>query len=159
MYVSDAKNTGYTTVSNNTRRKHVEEDITLSAEVKSSEQSGVSTYDFTHMTRGKMLETVNQLIKSGQMSLDETSSLVLLMGPKMTASGNFVDASNEPVDFIASLKNSLTYNINAYFYKLCAFRSKFIETGEIYCMGFFNTVSYCFICIFAHHSTLVDLVF
>lgn len=110
MYVSDAKNTGYTTVSNNTRRKHVEEDITLSAEVKSSEQSGVSTYDFTHMTRGKMLETVNQLIKSGQMSLDETSSLVLLMGPKMTASGNFVDASNEPVDFIASLKNSLTYN-------------------------------------------------
>lgn len=110
MYVSDAKNTGYTTVSNNTRRKHVEEDITLSAEGKSSEQSGVSTYDFTHMTRGEMLETVNQLIKSGQMSLDETSSLVLLMGPKMTASGNFVDASNEPVDFIASLKNSLTYN-------------------------------------------------
>lgn len=110
MYVSDAKNTGYTTASNNTQRKRVEEDITSSVEVKPSEQSGVSTYDFTHMTRGNMLETVNQLIKSGQMNLDEASSLVFLMGPKMTASGEFVDASNEPVDFIASLKNSLAYN-------------------------------------------------
>lgn len=38
------------------------------------------TYDFTNITSGDLLETVNGLIRDGQMDLDETSSLLGFMG-------------------------------------------------------------------------------
>lgn len=71
---------------------------------------GIKQYDFTNMTRGQLRETVNNLIKNGEMSLDESSSLVFMMGPKLTESGNLIDASNEKVDAFALLKQSIAYN-------------------------------------------------
>jgi|GEM_PF-3375447 len=37
------------------------------------------SYDFTHMSPEHLLSTINELIKSGQMSLDETSALIFLI--------------------------------------------------------------------------------
>ncbi len=71
---------------------------------------GVTKYDFTNITRGDLLSTVNNLIKSGQMSLDESSSLVLLMGPKIGLDGSNIDASDEKVDVFSALKQSIAFN-------------------------------------------------
>ena len=71
---------------------------------------GVKKYDFTNISRGELLNTVNGLIKSGQMSLDESSSLVLLMGPKIGTDGSNIDVSDEKVDVFSMLQQSLAYN-------------------------------------------------
>jgi hypothetical protein len=73
--------------------------------------NNVSTYDFTNMTAPQMLQTVNSLIKSGRMSVEESSSLAGIMGfagasPLLGRSGQ----ANEPVDFITALKRQISYN-------------------------------------------------
>lgn len=82
------------------------------AQVSASDgaDSGVKRYDFTNISRGELLDTVNNLIKSGQMSLDESSPLVLLMGPKISLDGSNIDASNEKVDVFSMLKQSIAFN-------------------------------------------------
>jgi hypothetical protein len=75
--------------------------------------SGVSTYDFTNMTPANMLTTVNSLIKSGQMSLDESSSLVGMMGLAGASPQSFglaPNAANQPMDFMSSLRRMLSYD-------------------------------------------------
>ena len=44
------------------------------------------------------------------MSLDESSSLVLLMGPKIGTDGSNIDVSDEKVDVFSMLQQSLAYN-------------------------------------------------
>lgn len=82
------------------------------SEVSTSDgaDSGVKKYDFTNISRGELLNTVNNLIKSGQMSLDESTPLVLLMGPKIGLDGSNIDASSEKVDVFSMLKQSIAFN-------------------------------------------------
>jgi hypothetical protein len=75
-----------------------------------SADGGVKKYDFTNISRGELLDTVNNLIKSGQMSLDESSSLVMFMGPKIGLDGSNIDASDEKVDVFSMLKQSIAFN-------------------------------------------------
>jgi len=47
--------------------------------------SASTALDFTSMSRSDLRGTVNSLIKSGKLSLDDTSSLVGMMGPAATS--------------------------------------------------------------------------
>lgn len=63
---------------------------------------GVSSYDFTNMTRNEMKDFTQKLYKSGQMSFDELS-ILQLAGPlgKVGANGEFVpftDAERAQID-------------------------------------------------------------
>lgn len=66
-------------------------------------QNTLATYDFSTISPSKMLETVNKLITSGQVSLDETSALVPMMG------GMLVAKPDEPMDFFAQVQKSIDY--------------------------------------------------
>jgi len=43
--------------------------------------SGTSRYDFSNMTPAQMRDAVNRMIRGGELSLDETSSLLCIMAP------------------------------------------------------------------------------
>ena len=45
-------------------------------------------YDFTAVTRQQLRDLVNDLIKSGRMSLEASSPLVGMMGPQLRADGS-----------------------------------------------------------------------
>lgn len=54
--------------------------ISQAARNRAAEETlGGATYDFTNMSPNDILPTINSLIKSGQMSLDESDSLILLV--------------------------------------------------------------------------------
>ena len=75
------------------------------------ESSGIKNFDFTQISRGDLLQTVNNLIKNGEMDLDESSSLVLLMGPKISVNGDFApNSSNEIINVFDMLKQSISFN-------------------------------------------------
>jgi|GEM_PF-3072857 len=100
---------------NSTDNTSASEKNSVAANSTAQPGSGVLTYDFTNMTPAKMLTTVNCLIKSGQMSLDESSSLVGLMGgvsplSKVNYDGKVPDTANKPMDFVAALKQMLSFD-------------------------------------------------
>lgn len=75
---------------------------------KKKDGSGI---DFTNITPERMLQTVNDLIKRGQMSLDESSSLLGFMSPfSLTTSGELKPMEQRPVDVIAGVKKLIEYN-------------------------------------------------
>jgi hypothetical protein len=88
--------------------------VASSASQASLTSSGSSSYDFTNMTPNQMLTTVNSLIKSGKMSLDESSSLVGMMGasPLNNANGSTgaPASANMPTNFISSLHNMISFD-------------------------------------------------
>ena len=84
-----------------------------SASQASSTSSGSSSYDFTNMTPNQLLSTVNGLIKSGKMSLDESSPLVPMMGSSTLirvpgAVGGPDIPANQPVNFMSILQNGIS---------------------------------------------------
>ncbi|MBC7581109.1 MAG: hypothetical protein H7312_27685 [Tardiphaga sp.] len=78
--------------------------------------AGISTYDFSSMSPAEMRSTVNDLIRSGKMTLDESSPLLGMMSPpasRWAGSGsapadeaNRMD--NEPIDAFATLRAGIT---------------------------------------------------
>ncbi|MEC6744510.1 hypothetical protein KH389_01465 [Pseudomonas qingdaonensis] len=75
------------------------------ANIKSKE---TDTYDFTHMSPSQLYDTVGGLIRSGKLNVDETSSLVGIMGASSPLSkvnydgtANYTDA---PVNVLAYLR-------------------------------------------------------
>lgn len=72
----------------------------------SSAAPTTSTFDFTNMTRSELRDTVNALIKSGRMTLDESTGLVGIMGPAITTSGAAASSSydQQRVDAFAMLR-------------------------------------------------------
>ncbi len=83
-----------------------------SASQASSTSSGSSSYDFTNMTPNQLLSTVNGLIKSGKMSLDESSPLVPMMGSssliRVPGAVSGPDPANQPVNFMSILQNGIS---------------------------------------------------
>jgi hypothetical protein len=78
--------------------------------------TGVSTYDFSSMSPAQMRSTVNDLIRSGKMTLDESGPLLGMMSPpasRWAGSGspsadeaNRMD--NQPIDAFATLQAGIT---------------------------------------------------
>jgi hypothetical protein len=63
------------------------------------------TYDFSNITPKALRETVNGLIRSGQLNLDETSSLLGMMAPtQIGTDGSFTTTSDSPVDVFAKIQ-------------------------------------------------------
>lgn len=89
-------------------------DQQAASQTNSTSAKSTSNYDFTNMSPKQMLGAVNDLIKSGKMSLDESSSLVGMMGNsqliKATNASSTADISNQPVDFIAKLKQLIAFD-------------------------------------------------
>ena len=78
--------------------------------------AGISTYDFSSMSPAEMRSTVNDLIHSGKMTLDESSQLLGMMfspvsqwegsGSAPADEANRMD--NEPIDAFATLRAGIT---------------------------------------------------
>lgn len=82
----------------------------------STTATGVARYDFSNMTPAQMREAVNRLIRSGDLSLDETGSLLGIMAPPSArwkvdgtplsaAEGERID--NTPVNAFARLRDGI----------------------------------------------------
>jgi len=78
--------------------------------------SGTTRYDFSNMTPAQMRDAVNRMIRSGELSLDETGSLLSMMAPpsaRLKAGGTPVPTAeaeridNTPVDAFAQLHEGI----------------------------------------------------
>lgn len=73
------------------------------------DNGGIKIYDFQNISRTEFRTIINDLIKTGQMSLDESSSLVMAMD-----SGNIGEAptqnSEQKVNVFEILKQSMEFN-------------------------------------------------
>lgn len=67
--------------------------------------TGVTSYDFTSMTPGELRTTVNDLVKSGKLSLKDSSPLVTIAGFGGTSPGR----AGKPIDVLAALKAGIAY--------------------------------------------------
>ncbi len=62
---------------------------------------GVSSYDFTSMTPAELQSTVNGLVKSGKLSLKDSSPLLTIAG--------FSSGVGKPVDVLSALQAGIDY--------------------------------------------------
>lgn len=72
--------------------------------------SAAKTYDFSNMSPEHLLNTINELIKSGQMSVDETSSLIALIPFPIANIGTNPEAFYAPTDFYKGLQSLIDYS-------------------------------------------------
>lgn len=71
---------------------------------------GVSSYDFTHMTPRQMQSTMNDLIRRGELSFDDSTGLVSMIPTALSsidANGQTPPAYDAPMDFIASMQTAI----------------------------------------------------
>ena len=74
---------------------------------------GGETYDFSNMSPQNLLQTINELIKAGKMTVDETSSLIGLIPmaiSKVAYDGEVPAAYYEPTNFFAKLQQAMAYD-------------------------------------------------
>jgi len=76
------------------------------------ENKGDGNYDFTNISPNEMLSTINSLIKSGQMTLDESSSLLMLI-PISTGGSDIqaATAANQKMNLFTALENMMAYDM------------------------------------------------
>jgi hypothetical protein len=78
--------------------------------------AGVSRYDFTGMTSKELMTTINNLVKSGKMSLKDSSPLVgiaqFVSGGGLSATPS-TENSDAPIDVLSALKNGIAYKEQA----------------------------------------------
>lgn len=107
MYVTNSQsNSIYNTIQSSVPKE------TNSTENVSNNTSSVKKYDFTQISRSDLLQNINSLIKNGAMDLDESSSLVFLMGPKIAVNGDIStnSSSNEIINVFDELRKSIEFN-------------------------------------------------
>ena len=91
---------------------------TLAEKTQAASSNGASTpaaqfekFDFTNMTPKALHETVNSLIRSGQMDLDESSSLLGFMAPsalsKVSYDGNAPASSNQSMNVFSKIQEGI----------------------------------------------------
>jgi len=84
---------------------------TVASDSPTSSDTGIQRADFTHMTRQGLFDWMNAQIKSGQMSLDDSSGL-LGMTLKMPADGAGSPSTlddRERVDFMARARDGMAW--------------------------------------------------
>jgi hypothetical protein len=73
--------------------------------------TGVSSYDFSNMTPSQLQSTVNDLVKSGKLSLKDSSPLLTIAG--FSNRGNVDGASSagadKPIDVLSALQAGISY--------------------------------------------------
>jgi hypothetical protein len=77
-----------------------------------SDSAPSGTFDFTTMSRSELRNTVNSLIKSGKLSLDDTTGLVSMMGPATYAGRSGPAAAayeNSPFDAFKELRKAIDF--------------------------------------------------
>lgn len=76
--------------------------------------SASGVLDFSNIAPKQMLNTINSLIKNGQMSLDESSSLIVMLpiSPLSKAVSGLDDneIANKPINFFTGLQQMITFN-------------------------------------------------
>jgi hypothetical protein len=73
---------------------------------------GVSRYDFTNMTPQQLQSTVNDLVKSGKLSLKDSSPLLTIAGFGGTG-GTAANGMGQPMDVLSMLKAGISYKEQA----------------------------------------------
>lgn len=68
-----------------------------------------NTYDFRHISPERLLKEINTLITRGQLSLDETSSLIGIL-PIALDGGPPPAEYYQPTDFFSLLERSMNFN-------------------------------------------------
>lgn len=76
-----------------------------------SSDTGIRTADFTHMTRKGLADWMNAQIKSGQMSLDDSSGLLgmTMAVPVDAPGGRLTLDDHERVDFLALAQDGMAW--------------------------------------------------
>ena len=69
-----------------------------------------NTLDFSDIRPDEILGTVNSLIKSGKMSVDESTALMGLIPESIRTLPNASVRSNEPINMFSRLEAMLAYN-------------------------------------------------
>lgn len=75
------------------------------------ESKGGGNYDFTNISPSEMLSTINSLIKRGHMTLDESSSLLMLM--PIALGGSEIEATaaaSQKMNLFTALENMMAYD-------------------------------------------------
>lgn len=90
--------------------KNVEEKSPNQIAISSDENIGIKKYEFTNITRGEFKNVINNLIKTGQMTLDESGSLLYAMGDQSILNGANRNMDNESVNVYDILNQSIAFN-------------------------------------------------
>lgn len=72
--------------------------------------NGVKNYDFSNMSPREAKEAMNNLIRSGQMSFDESTSLVGMIPSelsKVNYDGNMPDSFDQPWNFFTKIQEGI----------------------------------------------------
>ncbi len=80
---------------------------TTQASQSSQKTSGVSQTDFTNMTNQQMRDWINGQIKSGQMTLDESSSLIGLTMDSPVGSNDLSSGNSDSINFLQKIQGGL----------------------------------------------------
>jgi len=84
--------------------------ISQAARDRAAEESkGGTVLDFTHIAPNNVLGTINNLIKSGKMSLDESSALLSLRPLNIPGNSPSV-TDNQPINLFSDLEKMIAYN-------------------------------------------------
>jgi len=70
----------------------------------------IKKYDFTNITRSEFKNILNDLIQTGQISLDESSSLLYAMPDQIIINDSDPHMKNESVDVFSILIQSIAFN-------------------------------------------------
>lgn len=73
------------------------------------ETKGGNNYDFSNISPNDILGTINNLIKNGKMSLDESSALLPFIPNKILHSSASVN-SDQPINLFSGLERMIAYN-------------------------------------------------
>lgn len=72
--------------------------------------NNIKKYDFTNITRSEFKNILNDLIQTGQISLDESSSLLYAMPDQSIINDSNPHIENKPVDVFSLLNQSIAFN-------------------------------------------------
>lgn len=92
------------------RPSSVASPVSSAKDATATSPRGISNYDFTSMTPRQMQSAMNNLIRRGEMSLDDTTGLVSMIPTELsnvTYDGRAPSAYDAPMDFIATLQTAI----------------------------------------------------
>jgi hypothetical protein len=112
MQIANIFSTAYSTPPGGSPARAVATPAASSAAETTDPHTGASRYDFTGMTSKELMTTVNNLVKSGKLSLKDSSPLVGIAqfanGSGLSASAA-ADGSDRPIDVLSALRAGIDY--------------------------------------------------
>ena len=86
--------------------------ISQAAQDRAAEEiKGSGAFDFTNIRPSDVLNTINSLVKSGQISLDESSSLLSFVPlTELNAAMGKPGITNQPINLFSGLKESIAFS-------------------------------------------------